>query len=173
MSIGAHSGLQGKQAVRDGQGVLACLKRALKVANAAQQQVGRGGWAGWGGRLGGGRLPVLQLMHVNSQSLRHSAPHPDLSGAGAGRMGALLQLAVAAKGNDAGAASLFVEALNHYLYYFDQGCQLVTAAVLQASSRGLQAAAARGGTWIASVASTRPRPDINSPCTKCAPQPTL
>lgn len=32
--------LQGKQAARDEQGVLACLKRALKIANAAQQQVG-------------------------------------------------------------------------------------------------------------------------------------
>lgn len=31
--------VQGKQAVRDEQGVLSCLKRALKIANAAQQQV--------------------------------------------------------------------------------------------------------------------------------------
>ena len=41
---GSHRA-QGKQAARDEQGVLACLKRALKIANAAQQQVGRGGRA--------------------------------------------------------------------------------------------------------------------------------
>lgn len=40
--------LQGKQAARDEQGVLGCLKRALKIANAAQQQVApaMGGWGG-------------------------------------------------------------------------------------------------------------------------------
>ena len=48
-----------------------------------------------------------------------------------------LQLAVAAKpavASDAGVAgpaSLFVEILNHYLYFFDHGCQLITTAVLQ------------------------------------------
>lgn len=66
--------------MRDANGVLSCLKRALKIANAAQQQ-----------------------------------------------------LAVAAKrpAGDAGPALLFVEILNHYLYYYDQGCELVTQAVLQ------------------------------------------
>ncbi|KAI7841140.1 hypothetical protein COHA_005110 [Chlorella ohadii] len=73
---------EGKQAARDEQGVLSCLKRALKIANAAQQQ-----------------------------------------------------LAVAAKRPAAdaglGPGGLFVEILNHYLYFFDQGCQQITAAVLQ------------------------------------------
>lgn len=64
--------------MRDATGVLSCLKRALKIANAAQQQ-----------------------------------------------------LAVAARAGDAGPAFLFVEILNHYLYYFDHGCELVTTAVLQ------------------------------------------
>lgn len=41
---------QGKQAARDEQGVLACLKRALKIANAAQQQVCVG--AAGGGLVG-------------------------------------------------------------------------------------------------------------------------
>lgn len=71
--------------VRDAAAVLSCLKRALKIANAAQQQ-----------------------------------------------------LAVAAKpaGDAAGPALLFVEILNHYLYYYDSGCELITPAVLQVGGAG-------------------------------------
>jgi hypothetical protein len=39
LSAAAFLYVQGKQAVQDEQGVLSCLKRALKIANAAQQQV--------------------------------------------------------------------------------------------------------------------------------------
>ncbi len=65
--------------VRDGERVLVCLKRALKTAHAAQQQ-----------------------------------------------------LAAALKGADTAPASLFVEILNHYLFYFGQGMPGITPSVLQA-----------------------------------------
>ena len=65
--------------VRDGERVLVCLKRALKTAHAAQQQ-----------------------------------------------------LAAALRGADTAPASLFVEILNHYLFYFDQGMPGITPSVLQA-----------------------------------------
>lgn len=81
--------VQGKQAVQDEQGVLSCLKRALKIANAAQQQLAVAGKPARGADASAG---------------------------------------------PAAASSLFVEILNHYLYFFDQGCQLITTAVLQASS---------------------------------------
>lgn len=66
--------------VRDADNVLACLKRALKIANAAQQQ-----------------------------------------------------LAVALKSSDTGPAFLYVEILNQYLYYFDQGLPNITPSVIQVS----------------------------------------
>lgn len=66
--------------VRDADNVLACLKRALKIANAAQQQ-----------------------------------------------------LAVALKSSDTGPAFLYVEILNQYLYYFDQGLPNITSSVIQVS----------------------------------------
>ena len=62
---------------------MVCLKRALKIAHAAQQQ-----------------------------------------------------LAIALRQSDTLPAALFVEILNHYLYYFDQGLTLITSAVLQV------------GTWL-------------------------
>lgn len=64
--------------VRDGEHVMVCLKRALKIAHAAQQQ-----------------------------------------------------LAIALRSSDTTPASLFVEILNHYLYYFDQGLTLISSSVLQ------------------------------------------
>ena len=64
--------------VRDGDQVMVCLKRALKIAHAAQQQ-----------------------------------------------------LAVAMRQSDSLPAALFVEILNHYLYYFDQGLTLISSTVLQ------------------------------------------
>ena len=64
--------------VRDADSVLSCLKRALKIANAAQQQ-----------------------------------------------------LAVALKSSDTGPAFLYVEILNQYLYYFDQGLPNITSSVMQ------------------------------------------
>lgn len=64
--------------VRDGESVMKCLKRALKITHAAQQQ-----------------------------------------------------LAVALRSSDTMPAMLFVEILNHYLYYFDQGLPLISASVLQ------------------------------------------
>ena len=67
--------------VRDGERVMVCLKRALKIAHAAQQQ-----------------------------------------------------LAIALKSNDTTPASLFVEVLNHYLYYYDQGLALISSSVLQVCS---------------------------------------
>ena len=70
--------------VRDGERVLVCLKRALKTAHAAQQQ-----------------------------------------------------LAAALRGADTAPASLFVEILNHYLFYFDQGMPGITPSVLQARAPGL------------------------------------
>ena len=69
--------------VRDGDQVMVCLKRALKIAHAAQQQ-----------------------------------------------------LAIALRQSDTLPAALFVEILNHYLYYFDQGLTLITSTVLQV------------GTWL-------------------------
>ena len=57
---------------------MVCLKRALKIAHAAQQQ-----------------------------------------------------LAIALRSSDTTPASLFVEILNHYLYYFDQGLTLISSSVLQ------------------------------------------
>ena len=68
--------------VRDGERVMVCLKRALKIAHAAQQQ-----------------------------------------------------LAIALRSADTTPASLFVEILNHYLYYYDQGLSLISASVLQARAR--------------------------------------
>ena len=62
-----------------------CLKRALKVANAAQQQ-----------------------------------------------------LAVAARVGVTQPVWLFVEILNHYLYYYEQGNPNITAAVLQVRARSVQ-----------------------------------
>ena len=67
--------------VRDADNVLSCLKRALKIANAARQQ-----------------------------------------------------LAVALKASDTAPAFLYVEILNHYLYYFEQGLPNITSSVLQVSS---------------------------------------
>ena len=64
--------------VRDGERALVCLKRALKIAHAAQQQ-----------------------------------------------------LAAALRGSDTAPASLFVEILNHYLFYFGEGMPGITASVLQ------------------------------------------
>ncbi|EIE25972.1 vacuolar protein sorting-associated protein 35, partial [Coccomyxa subellipsoidea C-169] len=64
--------------VQDGEHVMMCLKRALKIAHAAQQQ-----------------------------------------------------LAVALRSSDTLPAWLFVEILNHYLYYFDQGLSSISASVLQ------------------------------------------
>ena len=66
--------------VRDAGNVLSCLKRALKIANAAQQQ-----------------------------------------------------LAVALKASDTSPAFLYVEILNQYLYYFEQGLSNITASVIQVS----------------------------------------
>ena len=66
--------------IKDADQVLACLKRALKIANAAQQQ-----------------------------------------------------LAVALKSSDTGPAFLYVEILNQYLYYFDQGLPNITSSVVQVS----------------------------------------
>ena len=57
---------------------MVCLKRALKIAHAAQQQ-----------------------------------------------------LAIAMRQSDTMPAALFVEILNHYLYYFDQGLTLISSTVLQ------------------------------------------
>ncbi|KAL4438691.1 hypothetical protein ABPG77_006295 [Micractinium sp. CCAP 211/92] len=87
---------EGKQAVRDEQGVLSCLKRALKIANAAQQQ------------LAVAARPRPRSATPTGDSAPGSAP-----------------ALVASPG------SLFVEILNHYLLFFDQGCQQITAAVLQ------------------------------------------
>lgn len=78
--------IEGKRSVRDEQAVLSCLKRALKVANAAQQQLAVAGKPARGGDVSSG---------------------------------------------PAAAASLFVEILNHYLFFFDAGGQLITTAVLQ------------------------------------------
>ncbi|BDA44236.1 probable vacuolar protein sorting-associated protein 35 [Coccomyxa sp. Obi] len=64
--------------VQDGEHVMMCLKRALKIAHAAQQQ-----------------------------------------------------LAVALRSSDTLPAWLFVEILNHYLYYYDQGLTSISASVLQ------------------------------------------
>lgn len=64
--------------VQDADNVLSCLKRALKIANAAQQQ-----------------------------------------------------LAVALKAADTAPAFLYVEILNQYLYYFDQGLPNITSSVMQ------------------------------------------
>ncbi len=64
--------------VRDADNVLSCLKRALKIANAAQQQ-----------------------------------------------------LAVALKASDTAPAFLYVEILNQYLYYFEQGLPNITSSVIQ------------------------------------------
>ena len=66
--------------VHDADNVLSCLKRALKIANAAQQQ-----------------------------------------------------LAVALKAADTAPAFLYVEILNQYLYYFDQGLPNITSSVMQVS----------------------------------------
>ncbi len=66
--------------VHDADNVLSCLKRALKSANAAQQQ-----------------------------------------------------LAVALKASDTSPAFLYVEILNQYLYYFEQGLPNITASVIQVS----------------------------------------
>lgn len=66
--------------VRDADSVLSCLKRALKIANAAQQQ-----------------------------------------------------LAVALKAADTAPAFLYVDILNQYLYYFDQGLPNITSSVMQVS----------------------------------------
>lgn len=120
--------MQGKQAVRDEQGVLSCLKRALKIANAAQQQV---------------CMPFENCILVpNAKACGPLFPQelPTL---------AHLQLAVAARprprsgmtGGDmplggvsslvASPGALFVEILNHYLLFFDQGCQQITTALLQ------------------------------------------
>jgi vacuolar protein sorting-associated protein 35 len=74
MGKGLSYGLQ----ARDGDQVMVCLKRALKIAHAAQQQ-----------------------------------------------------LAVARRQSDSLPAALFVEILNHYLYYFDQGLTLISSTVLQ------------------------------------------
>lgn len=63
--------------VRDADGVMACLKRALKVANAAQQQ---------------------------SSINRAPSTEP---------------------------VALFVEILNHYLYFFDQGLSTITPSIIQ------------------------------------------
>jgi vacuolar protein sorting-associated protein 35 len=41
------------------------------------------------------------------------------------------QLAIALRSSETMPAMLFVEILNHYLYYFDQGLSLITASVLQ------------------------------------------
>ena len=57
---------------------MVCLKRALKIAHAAQQQ-----------------------------------------------------LAIALRQSDTMPAALFLEILNHYLYYFDQGLALISSTVLQ------------------------------------------
>lgn len=59
-----------------------CLKRALKIAHAAQQQT-----------------------------------------------------AVARRANDTEPVSLFVEILNHYIFYFEAGLPTITASVLQVSSQ--------------------------------------
>ncbi|KAK9803789.1 hypothetical protein WJX73_008689 [Symbiochloris irregularis] len=64
--------------VRDAEGVMSCLKRALKIAHAAQQQT-----------------------------------------------------AVARRANDTEPVSLFVEILNHYIFYFEAGLPTITASVLQ------------------------------------------
>lgn len=66
--------------VRDADNVLSCLKRALKIANAARQQ-----------------------------------------------------LAVANKASDTAPAFLYVEILNQYLYYYEQGLPNITASVMQVS----------------------------------------
>ncbi len=76
MGVTGGCGLQ----VRDGDQVMVCLKRALKIAHAAQQQ-----------------------------------------------------LAIALRQSDTMPAALFVEILNHYLYYFDQGLALISSTVLQVS----------------------------------------
>ena len=64
--------------VRDADNVMVCLKRALKIANSAQQQ-----------------------------------------------------LAVVLKGDHTTPVMLFVEILNHYLFYFEQGNPSITTSVLQ------------------------------------------
>ena len=64
--------------MRDAEGVMTCLKRALKIAHAAQQQS-----------------------------------------------------AVARKTADTEPVSLFVEILNHYIYYFDQRLPNITPSMLQ------------------------------------------
>lgn len=61
---------------------MVCLKRALKIAHAAQQQ-----------------------------------------------------LAIALRQSDTMPAALFVEILNHYLYYFDQGLALISSTVLQVNTQ--------------------------------------
>ncbi|KAL4440093.1 hypothetical protein ABPG75_003094 [Micractinium tetrahymenae] len=88
--------VEGKQAVRDEQGVLSCLKRALKIANAAQQQ-----------------LAVAARPRPRSATPGSNAPP--------GSAPALV----------ASPGSLFVEILDHYLFFFDQGCGQITTAVLQ------------------------------------------
>ncbi len=79
-SIGDSDSSAVQPLVRDADNVLSCLKRALKIANAAQQQ-----------------------------------------------------LAVALKASDTSPAFLYVEILNLYLYYFEQGLPNITASVVQVS----------------------------------------
>ena len=76
---GGESGGSWATTVRDSDGVMTCLKRALKVANAAQQQSAIRGVAS--------TEPV----------------------------------------------ALFVEILNHYLYFFDQGLATITPSIIQVS----------------------------------------
>lgn len=79
-STGSSETNDAQPLVRDTDNVLSCLKRALKIANAAQQQ-----------------------------------------------------LAVALKTADTAPAFLYVEILNQYLYYFEQGLPNITPTVVQVS----------------------------------------
>ena len=72
--------------VRDADGVMSCLKRALKIANAAQQQ-----------------------------------------------------MALTMKAADTTAARLFVEILDQYLYYFEDGLPSINTSVLQVRLDGSSA----------------------------------
>ncbi|PSC73631.1 vacuolar sorting-associated 35B-like [Micractinium conductrix] len=86
---------------RDEQGVMACLKRALKLANAAQQQ-----------------------LAVAAKPRPRAASRAAAGGEAGGAVAGPPMLAPSP-------SSLFVEILNHYLYFFDHGCTLITPAVLQ------------------------------------------
>lgn len=107
-----HSHPAAHAPVRDSPKVMACMARAIKVANAAKQQAAAARPPGQVARCNTPINPTSSASPVDSSSAPLPAPSP------ASRSPHI---------------ALYIEILNQYLYYYDKGAAAFTTSAVQVS----------------------------------------